>query len=122
MKAIVLVALFVLASCATSVRKTNELNLGMSKKEVISILGTPDSTRGAGTETHLTYRLHEGAVENKILRGIAGVTTFGIVGNDRDDKDYVFVFGADNNLVKFGRIGDFGTTAPDTVKVIHAQE
>jgi hypothetical protein len=45
-----------LAGCATSAR-LNDLRIGMTKDQVVAILGTPDSTSGQSNVEYLTYYL-----------------------------------------------------------------
>lgn len=47
------------AGCATSPRM-NKLSVGMTKDEVLDILGSPDSTSAKGGAEYLSYMLHDG--------------------------------------------------------------
>lgn len=58
-----LVAIVLLATaCATTSKEMNRLTLGMSKAQVIAILGSPKSTGAEGDTETLNYRLPEHSV------------------------------------------------------------
>jgi hypothetical protein len=59
----VLAALTLLMGCATA-QKLNRLNLGMTKQEVISVMGAPDTTGAQGDREYLVYRLSDTKVES----------------------------------------------------------
>lgn len=123
MKAVLLISLLALVSCATSAKKTNRLSLGMSKNEVIEKIGvSPDESRAAEGHTFLIYKMREKLPESDVARVSIGIVTFGITEIVAPWQDYVFVFDQENKLQKYGRVGDFGTTRPDTIKVIHSKE
>ena len=52
-----LIALTVLAGCGQSAQSMNDLSLGMTRQNVVSILGTPQSVQAAGNQEVLTYTL-----------------------------------------------------------------
>lgn len=92
----------------------------MSKAQVIDKIGTgPDETRAAGGHTFLIYQMREKLPENDIARISLGIVTFGITEMVAPWNDYVFVFDEKESLQKFGRVGDFNTTRPETYRVIH---
>jgi outer membrane protein assembly factor BamE (lipoprotein component of BamABCDE complex) len=46
-----------LAGCATSATKLNEISVGMTKPQVVQILGTPESVRAQNGQEALIYTL-----------------------------------------------------------------
>lgn len=54
---IALTASLLIAGCGTSAKKLNEISEGMSKSEVIRILGTPESVRVQSGQEVLIYTL-----------------------------------------------------------------
>lgn len=48
-------ALSILAGCAA---KTNDIRIGMTREEVVAVMGTPASTSEMGREAYLKYRLY----------------------------------------------------------------
>ena len=52
--------LMLLAGCATTSKDFNRLSLGMSKPQVIDILGQPRSTGADAEAEYLHYSLHSG--------------------------------------------------------------
>jgi hypothetical protein len=56
---LVTLALLFLASCATSAKRVADINAGMTKAEVVRILGTPDGSGLDGDKEYLNYRLME---------------------------------------------------------------
>lgn len=91
-----------LSSCATSVKKTNELKYGMQQNKVEELFGKPLSTRGTEKETYLTYLLKDGMFGNK--------------------EEYVFVFDESSELKTYGKQGDFDSLEVDTGRVIQKEE
>ena len=55
---LILTVSFLLTGCFSTVHRLNNLSVGMTKKEVIKVLGSPDTTRspGGGVEL-LCYHL-----------------------------------------------------------------
>jgi len=94
-----------LSSCGTapSTRKINLVSIGMSKTEVISIMGLPDSSAGKEGVEYMKYRL----------------ATSGLDFDGSDTSDY-FVRIVNGKVDAFGQRGDFDTTA-EPVKRIEVQ-
>lgn len=77
-----------LVGCANA-RKLNEVELGMTKSQVITKLGEPDTTAAQGKTQYLIYNLY--ATDNDISRGITSpyfvkfvngiVDSYGLVGD-----------------------------------------
>ncbi len=93
MKYAVLIGCFLLlAGCATSAVRMNDLRPGMTKAEVVNILGTPSSTSSDGTSEYLNYILDPG--------GLYPMTPY-----------YVKI--TDGRVTHYGRQGDFGRRRSD---------
>jgi hypothetical protein len=80
----------ILVGCGTTSTALNKISLGMTKPEVIKILGNPHTTSAKGQTEYLTYNL-----ENE---GMGGKREF-------------FVRLINGNVDAFGRSGDFDTTS-----------
>lgn len=82
---IFMVILIAFTGCATT-SKMNEVSIGMSKSEVINVLGKPVSSAGIGREETLRYNLY----------------------NAYDDYFQEFwVTLVDGKVYKYGRAGDY---------------
>lgn len=100
MKSIVSIAFVIifLSGCASSTsRGLNELQIGMTKDQVIAKLGSPTSTRAAEGTEFLIYKL---------------LTPGKIPALVRDDYFVRFVNG---RVDAFGKVGDFGSTKDTTI-------
>lgn len=56
----IFIAIVFVFGCATPSKKLNQINLGMTKKEVIEIVGEPNSTSATKNVEILKYRLATG--------------------------------------------------------------
>jgi hypothetical protein len=61
----VLAALALLVGCATA-DKMNRLSIGMTKEEVVSVMGAPDTTGVQGGREYLVYRLSDTKLESLV--------------------------------------------------------
>jgi outer membrane protein assembly factor BamE (lipoprotein component of BamABCDE complex) len=61
----VLAALALLAGCATA-DKMNGLSIGMTREQVISVMGAPDTTGAQGNNEYLVYRLSDTKLESLV--------------------------------------------------------
>jgi outer membrane protein assembly factor BamE (lipoprotein component of BamABCDE complex) len=95
MKLLILFALFFIG-CATN-QKMNELTVGMSKQEVIAILGPPETTSAQDDVEYLSYKLAKRAYFAKT-------------------KDY-YVRIIKGKLESFGKVGDFDSRQPTTIRI-----
>ena len=59
---ILLLVSFLVFGCAAASTKINSLNLGMTKKEVVDVMGDPGSTSETEGVLYLKYRLRDGLV------------------------------------------------------------
>lgn len=89
-KALLTVVLLV-AGCRSTGAKLNELSVGMTKAEVLGVMGTPDSTAANGGAEFLRFRLAQ--------------RSFGATYYD----DY-FVKLVNGRVESYGRVGDFDST------------
>lgn len=88
-----------LFGCATS-SKISAVQLGMTKEEVISVMGAPVSVSAKGETEYFNYALSENSDQ-----AFYGIT-----------KPY-YVRLVDGKVDSFGRTGDFDSTQPTTVRV-----
>jgi outer membrane protein assembly factor BamE (lipoprotein component of BamABCDE complex) len=92
----------ILAGCATS-GKINKVSNGMTKPEVIAVLGPPDSTSSQGATEYLSYLL---CIDNCAL----------LNPNWRTRRNY-FVRLINGRVESFGEKGDFDSTKTPTVRI-----
>ena len=57
---VVILSVAFLIGCAASSKKMNQLNIGMTKKEVIEAIGEPTSTSAKRNVEYLNYHLSTG--------------------------------------------------------------
>jgi len=88
-----------LAGCATS-GKINAVNIGMTKDEVIKVMGKPVSISAKGRTEYLNYKLSE---------------TDGDAGRGLTSPYYVRII--NGKVDSYGRTGDFDSTKKPTVKI-----
>lgn len=94
-----------LAGCVSTTNKTNAISLGMSKAEVIEIMGNPQSTRAAEGIEYMVYDLK---LATNAGRCAATVFAFG-AGCFRDKVKYFVAF-QQGRVTSYGRVGDFDST------------
>ncbi len=92
-----------MSACANA-SKISAVRLGMTKQEVISVMGTPTSVSAQGKSEFLNYALSE-TDDHAFL----GITT----------PYYVRLI--DGRVESFGRLGDFNSTRPPTVRIENDQ-
>ena len=88
-----------LAGCATS-GKINTINIGMTKDEVIKVMGKPVSISAKGGTEYLNYKLSE--TDDDAFRGWTSPYYVRIINGKVDS---------------YGRTGDFDSTKKPTVKI-----
>ena len=98
-KILLLIFCLGLVGCATA-RLLNSINVGMSKAEVIKIMGNPESTSASGGKEYLSYLYQSRDVAFKV--------------------DTFFVCLVDGKVVEYGKKGDFDSTKDPTqvVKIV----
>lgn len=102
LRPMILVALAVgFAGCIASSQKLNAVSLGMTKAEVLSVMGEPASTRAHGRTEILIYNL---------------APPEALFVNENNLPEY-FVRLVDGKVEAFGRVGDFGSTRDPTLNV-----
>jgi outer membrane protein assembly factor BamE (lipoprotein component of BamABCDE complex) len=95
-KYFVLLALLLITGCATSSNRLQNVNLGMSKSQVISTMGSPRGVSAQDSYEMFRYKVDDG--------GFAA-------------KEYWFYFDS-GKLIHYGPAGDFNTADPETKKLI----
>lgn len=114
MKYVVIFLSILLAACANTARNLNAVSVGMTKADVINVLGDPDETRAAEGIEYLIYELRKApSAGAQTACGVAGVYTLGLAYLFKDcqysDNDY-FVQLKGGKVMAYGRIGDFNST------------
>lgn len=94
-----------LISCAhnTSSSAISDVKTGMTREEVVSILGEPTSISAQGSRVYMNYKLCEGMC-------------WALDPNFRETKNY-YVRLIDGHVESFGHKGDFDSTKTPTVRV-----
>lgn len=96
MKILLLALVFIVSGCAaiwpTNARKINNVSLGMTKAEVVQVMGAPDSTSAREGVEYLNYILLESA------DGIVGYHS----------PYFIRIVGG--KVEAYGRTGDFDST------------
>ena len=100
----IMVMVGLVASCATSSKKLNQISVGMNKAEVITLLGPPESTRANQGVEFLIYTFTE-----RIAKPGEAPLPFPIQG-----KYFVRLVGG--RVDSYGNIGDFDSTKPFETK------
>ncbi len=80
-----------LMGCTTMISATNKLNIGMSKQEVIGVLGEPQSSKASENEEVWEYQL--------------------LATDLREHEEFWAVF-KDGRLAQYGKAGDFLSASP----------
>jgi len=96
---VLLSIIILLAGCATAY-KISRVQIGMTKEEVIRIMGRPVSTSVKENIEYLNYSLAETTIQAL----------------NRDTKPY-FVRLVNGQVDSFGRLGDFDSTPKPTVRI-----
>lgn len=98
---LVLILMALIVGCATS-HKINKIGIGMTKQQVIEVLGPPVSTSATSGVKYLNYRFSETGDH-----AFYGITT------------PYFVRIVDGMVEAYGRLGDFNSTkTPETKSTI----
>ncbi len=96
---ILLIISIVIVGCATS-GKINNVGIGMTKSEVIVVMGKPVSVSAKGDTEYLNYKLSE--TDNDAVSGWTS-------------KYYVRLI--DGKIDSYGRTGDFDSTKTPAIKI-----
>jgi hypothetical protein len=99
MKHLIIISFLFLSACAGT-PKMNNLSVGMSKKEVISIMGQPDSTSAKGSIEYMSYSLWRDFWDRRP--------------GDYSDQFYVRL--VKGKVESYGRLGDFDSTKVEESK------
>jgi outer membrane protein assembly factor BamE (lipoprotein component of BamABCDE complex) len=90
------------AGCTTSSETMAELSVGMTKSEVIKLMGKPDSVSAQNGVEYLTYTLRTETSFTKNTWGYQGQYFVRVI-NGRVDS--------------YGKVGDFDSTKDPTINV-----
>lgn len=93
------VILIVASGCATA-NKISKVKIGMTRAEVISTIGKPASVSAKGKMEYLNYSLSETGDQ-----AFYGITT------------HYYVRLIDGRVESYGRLGDFDSTKPASIRV-----
>ena len=119
---VLLLVSFGVMGCAQNIKKTSELSLGMSKAEVIELLGQPSNVRASQGREFLIYQMRgDTAPGTAVGCGVAGVLTLGMtLAADKcrggAEFDY-YVELRDGVTVAYGLVGDFDSTNDPTLNL-----
>ena len=111
----VFLSIALLAGCATAEesRKMNQVSLGMTKQQVIEVLGPPVSTSAKSGVEYLNYRFAEPGRR----AAAAGAALQGLPHADPTTPYYVRL--VEGRVESYGRLGDFDSTkTPETKSTI----
>lgn len=95
----IVVAAIVTMGCAATAHKMNSVSIGMTKQEVISVLGLPASTSAKEGMEYLNYQFSE-----TVRDASTGITS------------PYFVRLVNGKVDSYGRLGDFDSTKPSETK------
>ena len=110
----VFLSIALLAGCATAEsRKMNQVSLGMTKQQVIEVLGPPLSTSAKSGVEYLNYRFAEpGRRADALSDAMKGLPR-----TDPTTPYYVRLI--EGRVESYGRLGDFDSTkTPETKSTI----
>ena len=102
MRLFIALSSLLLAACTTSSESMTDLSIGMSKSEVIKLMGKPDSVSATNGIEYLTYTLR---TETSFTRN-----TWGYQGQ-------YFVRLVNGRVDSYGKVGDFDTTKDPTLNI-----
>jgi len=101
----VVLVIFFLAGCGTiTAKKMNRLSIGMSKAEVLGVMGDPATTKADEKIEILEY---------KLMTDMQEWWT-----SSSDQRQNFWIVLEHGKVTKFGRAGDWGMAQPDTHKHI----
>ena len=114
-----LISVFVLfqsTGCAVqSAKSMNTISVGMSKQEVIKVLGRPDTSKAASGVEYLIYKLQDKAAS------CVGQTlfTFGFAAAGGGCAGSLYFVQLRNGAVSaYGKQGDFDSTKDPTLRIL----
>lgn len=119
--ALAILCLF-LASCAGTAKKTVNLSLGMTKLQVVDVLGTPDNVRVTDGIEDYIYSLNSGVSTGMgATCGAGAILTLGLIYFVDDCRtgnveDYSMKFEM-GKLTSYGKVGDFDGTKNPVVDI-----
>jgi hypothetical protein len=96
----------ILTGCSTPSKNLNKLSVGMTKAEVIQVLGEPESTRASSGVEFLIYSLKE-----RMTKPFETPLPFPIAVQGK-----YFVKLVQGRVESYGQVGDFDSTKPIETK------
>lgn len=124
MRALLILMAIALTGCVSqgSQTKLNAVHVGMSKSEVIEVMGNPDRTSADSGVEYLVYQLADGTDGGTAAACAgAGVLTVGLIYLAEDcrggEKDDFFVRLVNGQVDAYGRVGDFNSTRDPAITV-----
>jgi hypothetical protein len=103
MKQLLIAGLVVVSGCVQHTATMNELSPGLTKADVLKIMGEPYSSSGKGSTEYLTYRLFPKPVLWDATHGGGGEPYYVKLVNGRVES--------------YGRVGDFDSTKDPSINV-----
>ena len=102
MRYITIIVTTLLVGCYTSADVMSELSVGMTKSEVISLMGKPDSVSAQNGLEYMSYSLRTSTSFTRNTFGYQGVYYVRLV---------------NGRVESYGKVGDFDSTKDPTVNV-----
>ena len=118
-----LVLVLLLSGCATihSTKKLRRASLGMSKEEIVKVIGEPTVVRGAiinkfnQTVEVWEYKMDKGKTAGEIgVQAAFAIVSFGLLSPALfvpGEIQHYWLYFYDNKLVQWGQAGDWGKEA-----------
>lgn len=119
----VIFAVLLFSSCANTAKNLNSISVGMTKPDVITVMGDPEESRASDGKDYLIYRLRKAPSGGaQAACGVGGYATLGLtylLDSCKFSNDDYFVQFANGKVDAYGRLGDFNTLekADQTIKI-----
>ncbi len=114
-----LLASGLLAACVgmgISPSRFNALSLGMTKSEVIKVLGRPDNVRAGGGQEYLIYETSDTSQAGHCaVLAVAGLGLGGLACGSLNTPYFVRI--VDGLVAAYGELGDFDSTKDPSVDI-----
>lgn len=101
MKHALVIVTLCMVGCVSAAKKLNGVSMGMSKLQVIDVMGDPDSTKAQNGKEFLVYMLASNARSDLIAK-----------------MEEYWVVLDQGRVVSYGKAGDFGTAQDPTNRII----
>lgn len=111
-----------IAGCAGTSSKTNQLSLGMTKPDALAAMGDPTTSRAVDGTEYLVYKLTPGTGVGKgVGCAVMGFVTLGVtyaIDDCSGGRPFEFFLQfREGKLVSYGKVGDFDSTKNPTVDI-----